>query len=840
MKIKRKWAFSNLASFCRRHLFSYIHSMSFLENSDDNGKKNSLPSLRCFNNTTCLQLKLTVVHVFFSIFCYSQNILELKCNSVEPENLSFVTVLLFKDSIFLDSRQCDSTGSASFLLSSNQEIIIDLRYLGNRLRDTVKVTSDTLFEYDLDKINVLSEVTISARKPLIIQQIDRISFLVENSIYSQGSNAFEMLKSVPGVIIVNDIISLIGKGSVSVLLDERMLNFSGDDLSNYLRSVPSDDILKIEIIKNPPAKYAVEGNAGLINIVLKKSSKQQFSGQFSGAYDQATYGTGSVNASINGHYKKVNYMTSASYMNGSKKQTFSNQFDYTDRIWDQKSSNKHGSENLGVLINLDYQPKDRTKMGVFENFALSGNTDEIHALSTFRSTGLDSSMVSGTKNKSNNWSNNLGLYLNQAIDTLGSNLYFETDYFHQENWRNLDLENELSGFVNNNSVSYRTKGTQSSDLLSFSMDLNKQLKKSVVTTGLKINYSVNKLSFDFFDNENGVQTLIDTNSNNYSYRETIEALYIDWTRTFGIVSLKLGLRGESTQLRGISDGKKILDSSYFQIFPTVFVLIPVNSNSSFNLTYGRRIDRPYYSQFNPFRLYSSYLSYSEGNPYLQPALIENFDLTFTHKNKWFTTLYVSITNNGNGAAPLFNSNDKIQVYREQNYYNTQIYGLTQLYIFSNESNFTSINQVSLFYNSSKNKLDNLNARSNGFGGYFYTSNTLVLGNQKRFSIFINGLLILPSVNNLYITELFGSLDLGVRMKFFHEKFNLSLSGSDILRTNQTKARMQLASISSKSTSYFDDRSVKLTLTYLFGNKKIQREDKGTNNENEIKRTNQKN
>ena len=132
-------------------------------------------------------------------------------------------------------------------------------------------TDIDLGEIVVEEAKVLEGVTITAKKKLIEQKVDRMVFNVANSVASQGMSGLDAVKNTPMVRVQNESVSIVGKGGVSIMVNDRMLNLSGSELTNYLQSLRSDDIARIEVITTPPAKYEAQGNSGIINIILKKS-----------------------------------------------------------------------------------------------------------------------------------------------------------------------------------------------------------------------------------------------------------------------------------------------------------------------------------------------------------------------------------------------------------------------------------------------------------------------------------------------------------------------------------------------------------------------------------------
>ena len=120
---------------------------------------------------------------------------------------------------------------------------------------------------------MLDAVEVKARKPLFEQRIDRLVVNVAESITSAGSTALEVLERSPGVIVnrQNNDISMAGKSGVIVMINNKISRLPMDALIQMLEGMPADNIEKIELITTPPANFDAEGNAGIINIILKKN-----------------------------------------------------------------------------------------------------------------------------------------------------------------------------------------------------------------------------------------------------------------------------------------------------------------------------------------------------------------------------------------------------------------------------------------------------------------------------------------------------------------------------------------------------------------------------------------
>ena len=155
--------------------------------------------------------------------------------------------------------------------------------------------SATLFaQTQKDSIKTIEQVNLLVKKKILERKADRLIFNVDASIASQGMDAGETLANVPMLKVDENLgsISIIGKSGVNVMINGKILNLSGAALLNYLKSIRSENISKIEVITTPPSKYEAQGNSGLINIILKKNPNLGFSGNITSGLNQRTYQIG--------------------------------------------------------------------------------------------------------------------------------------------------------------------------------------------------------------------------------------------------------------------------------------------------------------------------------------------------------------------------------------------------------------------------------------------------------------------------------------------------------------------------------------------------------------------
>ncbi len=230
------------------------------------------------------KITILLVVIAYNSLSFSQSlqgIIKDKNNTPIP----YVEVILKENkSKYIKSNITDEKGQYSFKNLKNSTYVLEIYSFGEKIfQEELLINKDIKKEISINKSLELDEVTVVAKKKLIDNKVDRLVFNVKNSMASSGMDLTEALSITP-MVMVNDFgVSIVGKSGVSVMVNNKMLNISGSELVNYLKSLRSDNVEKIEVITAPPAKYEAEGNSGIINIILKKNPKLGWSGNVSTA-----------------------------------------------------------------------------------------------------------------------------------------------------------------------------------------------------------------------------------------------------------------------------------------------------------------------------------------------------------------------------------------------------------------------------------------------------------------------------------------------------------------------------------------------------------------------------
>ncbi|MBL7746728.1 MAG: TonB-dependent receptor, partial [Chitinophagaceae bacterium] len=510
-----------------------------------------------------------------------------------------------------------------------------------------------------NKEKKLDEVIIKNRKPFVEMQVDKIVLNVQNDIVASGGTLFEILQRAPGVSITNDeVINLAGKAGVNVLIDGRPTQMSEKDLANYLKATPGSLVDKVEIIMNPSARYPAQGNAGIINIRLKKNTIRGTNGNISTTYSQAIHPNINFSGNVNHRQNKWNWFANASARRSRQNTDGAiNRFVNSNgmlKTFENTTVDQDASRNISYTAGADYFINKKNTFG----FIFKGNeywsklyTPGITLIKTNGNTDSSLQTINDNRQRNSRYNYNLNYKLE---DTLGNELNFDADYTSFRNNSNGQVSTDL---LNKQNIKYGYTANDQDVLTtiriySLKADYSKQLKKikGKIETGLKWNtiQTTNDLNAFVFRN-NGMQP--DTGrTNQFNYTETNYAAYASFSQIIMKLEYQVGLRAEQSVLKGKSvDIKNTIlnypDTAYFNVFPTVFLRYTVNDRNSFGFSLGRRINRPTYQDLNPFEyIYDNY-SRERGNPYLLPEFSNNAELTYSYRGALNIGLGYSHTKN---------------------------------------------------------------------------------------------------------------------------------------------------------------------------------------------------
>ena len=503
-----------------------------------------------------------------------------------------------------------------------------------------------------DKSNYLQAVKVVARKPFITRSIDKTIINIEGSVYSKGENALRLFNVIPGVR-VDPMAGIQFRGSqgVTVYVDNRKIQLSGQQLLDYLHSIPSEAIKSYELQAVPGASYDAQNAGTVINITLKNNYKYGLSGSIGSRYKHTRYNEFDENAALN--YRVGKLTLQANYYLYQAKQ-----FADDDQLQQFKTSNLFNLQNNRWTADVkfhsgkfgfDYRLDNNQTIGANYDFSVIDFQSNNNALSSFKSNVVanQSDSTANTTNKGmNRWSNRMAnIFYRNKIDSAGSRLDMGYSY--------IGYHNSVQNAINNSYFDASKNELHAPDSLfidnplnvdihAANIDLEKILqKKLTLSAGGKYTYSKTDNAVAYLEGLTGSSTVSGLKSNQFLYNETIMALYASISKGWDKWSAKFGLRTENYKYNGnsVTTGEKI-GRNRWDFFPSLFLERKLNEKNTLTLSSGRRISRPDYKQLNPFVDVSNPYYIERGNPFLLPYFTNSIEMEYLLKNKYsFTAGY---------------------------------------------------------------------------------------------------------------------------------------------------------------------------------------------------------
>lgn len=792
--------------------------------------------------------KLSLILLILPIIGLSQNTITGRIVGQTNEPIEYAEVVLQTlDSIAIKSELTNEEGIFTITDVSNGTYELNIQYFYENIHSQIIKVSGNL---DLETITtdsglILGEVVITGKKPLIERKVDRLVFNVKNSVAATGGNGLDALKLAPRIKVQNDEISMIGKGSVVVLINDRIVQMSGADLATYLKSLNAEDIKSIEVISNPPAKYSAEGNSGLVNIVLKKAKNDAWNASLRSIYQQATYAKGNAGGSFNMQKGKFQINTAVSYTNGSIAPQETNKIYYPNLTWDEVNNRRDFTNALSTRLGLEYKINDKLSTGFTYNYITSKPLiKEIDKTTLTNSSNsvLDSLITTLGRNEYDKTLNSLNYHLIYDIDTIGRKLSLDFDYFNYKNETNR-IFNTQSFFPNNQSIpnsleEARNFGNQDIQNYSVNLDVEHPTDWATYNYGARISFTETDNPFNYFDIIDNEEILNPNFSNQFDYQENTQALYFSAQKSFlDKWEAKVGLRYEFTQTEGFSQTLNQTNTNdYSKLFPTAYVSYTHNENHSFSLNYGKRISRPSFNFLNPFRFVNNPYSYSEGNPFLQPAFTDNIEFEYAFKDNLITNIYYSYTDDNYEQVTIIDANTNIQQVIPLNFIVNKMFGITQTFIFKPAKWWDVNASADVYYSDTNSKIPVTLQYLSGWSGEFNISNDMTLNNKKTLFLNTSLWILTNGVDNLDYNSNDLQLNASIKWLLLDKNLILSLNIQDIINPKGTKYTSFSNGIKNSFRNYYDEQYFRIGLIYNFGKKFIvnNRENK---NQDEYNRAN---
>ncbi len=705
----------------------------------------------------------------------------------------------------------------------------------------------------------LGDVTVTSKKPMVEVKADKTILNVEGTINATGTDALGLLRKSPGVLVdKDDNLSLAGKNGVKVYIDGKPTPLAGADLANYLKSIQSAQVEAIELITNPSAKYDAAGNAGIINIKLKKNKAFGNNGSVNAGYNIGVYPKYNGDINFNHRNKGINVFGNYNYNHTKQNNEFNLYRSVLDTVFDNQTVLIFRNKSHGFKTGIDFYPGKKSIFGVLINGTISENgyTNNSRTPISYKPTGVvDRVLVANNRNDMKN--NNVNFNLNYRFtDTSGHDLSVDADYGLFRNKGNQLQPNfyyDAAGTTLLSQVMYRFISPTDIDIYTFKADYEQNFQKGRLGVGSKISSINTNNNFQRFNVEqltpSEIKSLDVSRSNEFDYKENINALYVNYNRQLKGIMIQFGVRMENTVSSGNSydlntngsantASKQTFRRNYTDLFPSAAITFNKNPVSQWGLSYSRRIDRPAYQDLNPFEFKLDEYTFLKGNTNLRPQYTNIVTLTNTYKYKLNTSL--SYSHVKDVFTFLVDTTEKSKSFLTRKNLATQdVVALNISYPFTYKTYSAFVN-FSGNYSHYKadfgggSRVVDLNAASFNI----YMQHSYRFGKKEEWTGEISGWYNSPAIwEGAFKSKSMWTMDAGIQKNIFKGNGTFKVSVSDIFFSMKFSGYSDFAGQYSRVSGNFESRQFKTALTWRFGSNTVnaarQRKDAS---EEEKKRT----
>ncbi|HWW42068.1 outer membrane beta-barrel family protein, partial [Pedobacter sp.] len=412
-----------------------------------------------------------------------------------------------------------------------------------------------------------------------------------------------------------------------------------------------------------------------------------------------------------------------------------------------------------------------------------------------------------------------------TLDTLGQEITADVDFAQYKSREESDFNNV---YLNAAGQSYKpdyifTNSTPTnvkiySGKVDYTYPINKETKLDL---GLKSSFVKTDNSFIFQNFINNSFVNDPARSNQFLYDENINAAYANMKRKFKTTTVQLGLRAEQTNSKGNSvTDQKVVNRHYFDLFPSLFVNQELSKDHEVGFSYSRRIDRPDYSNLNPFVSYLDLYSYRFGNPFLKPQYTNSFEISYSFKKTLNVSFGYSHTSDVMSDVLLTDTAKKTIFISTQNLATQDSYNMNASYPVQITKWWSSNNNLTVYYN--KFKTPNLL-------GMPYESGKLAFNLNTNQTITLNPTTNIEWSGYYQSKQVYGTLlinaqygiDLGFSKSFMDKKLNLKFAANDIFKLQKSVITSALPSQNYVVNERWESQVFRLTCTYRFGSSNIK-------------------
>lgn len=769
--------------------------------------------------------------LFAGTFFVSAQTASLQVNIQYPKNdtgsNSTIRLYLLPDTLLSATKLIQTKERFPVTIGASYLVRISSAGFEDATRTIIITATQNILNVALKRnVKALQDVVVISRKPLVKQEEDKT--IVDAEVLANSStNAYEVLEKTPGAVVDQDgNVYLNSATPATIQINGRDVKLNAADLASLLKSLPAGSVVKIEILRNPSAKYDAASSGGIVNIVLKKGVKLGTSGSVNIGYFQGVYGTATAGFNFTKGNDKLTSYFSYQFTRRNNFETLNSgrllNFDTTlfQRAYTTYPTfNNYISAGFDVILNK--------KLTVGYDIRFTANNNKSYALNQSMITALTPQNIVGSNtslidNKTNSIYIGNNISAKYKIDSAGSEWLTQVDYNYYRNKNMQEYDNKYYTPVAPSLFGDGNTNTRK-NIFILQSDVTFKLKhKLVIESGLKLTASNSRNSALYYYEQGSSGRQPDLfQTNGFRYKETISSLYLQVAKTLWGFTFKPGLRMETTNING---HQLIPFDTSFSIrrtdfFPYLYIRHKIAKLFGFelngNLIYRRSISRPYYESLNPYPKYIDQYLFDVGNPGLTPQFTTNYEFNVMADD--FPVFSAGI----NQTKDIFNQ----VTYQDQStkiaYRTYDNLGKSKEFYLRGVGGIPPAAGKYFFYAGAQYNHISYNGLYQGLPlSYKRGTWTFFMYHQYRIAptltLTLNGFMRTKGLQNFYELGNFGQLNTSINKSVLKKKGSIIVSVNDIFRTNKINFALKQGTINATGERINDTRKIGITLRYNFG------------------------
>lgn len=784
-----------------------------------------------------LRISLILSLLALSITGFSQSSIQGRINDVANRGIAFANVLLLNhsDSLLIKGAITDDSGNFTLSDVADGDYLIESYMIGytKSYSATIRLSGGRTINLNpivlSEAIRELDEVTVRAARPLYEMKMGKMVINVQSSITSAGLTAIDVLERSPGVFVnrQNNSFSLGGKDGVIVLMNGKRSRMPMEAVYQLLAGLNAGDIEKIEIMTVPPANYDADGDAGFINIVMKKS--KELTGTNGSLTAGLGYGAGpqaNISLNLNHQGKKINWFGNYSFNYTERLQIWENY--RAGRNYESVSALSAAERNTARIAHnygggFDYLISEHTILsglvsGYNNRFQLVAPTSTQLTYSMSPDTLIELIML-----EKNHWKHLMGnINLQHTFgnkQVLNANL----DYLRWDNANPSQYDNDYYTnkgvflWKEENRISKETPIKMWVAKIDYTMNLGESI---IVESGVKGTFSqlVNDVMFEEKTGEKWITNPLYTN-----YADLTEDILAAFSSIKLVIneniSLNAGVRYEHTKTYLQTRGEKdVIDRNYGNFFPSVFLSGKVDEHNIVQFSYGHRITRPTFNEMAPFVVFLDPYNFLSGNANILPTFTHNFKGDYVYKSFIFSLQYSRDHNVIMRFQPRVDPESNVLILASDNIDRRHTLATTVTLPLQPIQWWKIQNNLTADWQMIDTEFNGEHYQRAQEGFQFNSTHTFTL--PKNYALELAGNYVSPRINGYFNWLSRGFVNLGIQKEFKNEGV-LRFSCNDIFETTQLRWKtFDEASFNFNGRLKFDKRRFVMTYTQKFGNNKV--------------------